>query len=254
MVRAKSRFNGNPPTQTNISIGKATTRKNTKKSVVRTLLNRAENLVTEQEDKHQETSHIKKVLRANGNKPCTFKSPEKKNKDEPENTNIEHGENKTTKKHPVRLPYTKGLSEELQRIFKSHGVPTPTYHKPSCTLRQMVVHPKDKNKKEQQFGVVYEITCEDCKEKYVGDSQNARTLGSRLKERTAVKGQVTSAIAEHSHFVKIYGSLWKQKFQNATPTDFLSDLSHFMINKVSHEETILQLFGDLPKIKKIMAL
>ena len=44
----------------------------------------------------------------------------------------------------------------------------------------MLVHPKDKNKKEQQCGVVYEIKCEDCKEKYVGET--ARTLGTRLKE------------------------------------------------------------------------
>ncbi len=120
-----------------------------------------------------------------------FKIPKKKNKDEPENTNREHGGNRT-KKHPVGLPYTKGLSEELQWIFKSHGV--PTYHKPSCTLRQMLVYPKDKNKKEQQCGIVYEITCEDCKEKYVGET--ARTLGTRLKEHTTTKGQVTSATAE----------------------------------------------------------
>ena len=114
--------------------------------MVRTLLNRAENLVTQQEDKNKETSHIKKVLRTNGYKPWMFKIPKKKNKDEPENNKREHGENKT-KKHPVGLPYTKGLSEELQRIFKSLGV--PTYHKPSSTLRQMLVHPKDKNKKVQ---------------------------------------------------------------------------------------------------------
>ena len=48
------------------------------------------------------------------------------------------------------------------------------------SLRQILVHPKDKNKKEQQCGVVYETTCEDCKEKYVGET--ARTLGTRLKE------------------------------------------------------------------------
>ena len=44
------------------------------------------------------------------------------------------------------------------------------------------------------------------------------------------------------------------KCYSTPPTDFFSNLSHFIINKVSHEETILQLSGDLPKIKKIMAL
>ena len=59
----------------------------------------------------------------------------------------------------------------------------------------MLVPPKGKNKKEQQCGVVYQITCEDYKEKYVRET--ARTLGTRLKEHTTMKGQVTSAIAEH---------------------------------------------------------
>ena len=78
-----------------------------------------------------------------------------------------------------------------------------TYHKPSNTLRQMLVHPKDKNKKEQQCGVVYEITCEE--EKYVG--KTARTLETRLKQHTTTNGQVTSAIAEQmkdsGHMIKM---------------------------------------------------
>ena len=54
---------------------------------------------------------------------------------------------------------------------------------------------KEKNKKERQRGVVYEITSEDCKEKYLGET--ARMLGTRLKEHTTTKGLVSSAIAEH---------------------------------------------------------
>ncbi len=66
-----------------------------------------------------------------------FKNPKKKSKDEPENTHREHGEqDQETSGH---LPYTKGLTE-LQKIFKPYGV--ATYHKPSNTLRQVLMHPK----------------------------------------------------------------------------------------------------------------
>ncbi len=58
-----------------------------------------------------------------------------------------------------------------------------------------MVHPKDKNKKDQQCGVVYEITCDDCNKKYI--SETARTLGTRLKEHATTKRHTTSAIAEH---------------------------------------------------------
>ena len=37
--------------------------------------------------------------------------------------------------------YIQGLSEELQRIFKQHGV--NVYHKPINTIRSLLVKPKD---------------------------------------------------------------------------------------------------------------
>ncbi len=70
---------------------------------------------------------------------------------------------------------------------------------------------------QQQCGVVYEITCEDCKEKYVGET--ARTLGTRLKEHTTTKGQATSAIAEHmkdsGHRIKMDKDNYRRKIKEA---------------------------------------
>merc|ERR1712240_884502 len=66
------------------------------------------------------------------------------------------------------LPYVRGLSVELQRIFKNHGV--NIYHKPVNTLRSFLVRPKDPTPIQNQCGVVYNIPCSSCEDSYVGET------------------------------------------------------------------------------------
>ena len=87
----------------------------------------------------------------------------------------------------------KGLSEQLQRVFKTHGV--PTFHKPFNTLRSLLVRPKDKAEKEKQCGLIYSIQCKHCDKEYVGET--ARSLGTRFKEHTDGK-HPNSAVSEHT--------------------------------------------------------
>ena len=58
----------------------------------------------------------------------------------------------------VTLPFVRGLSEELRRIFKDYGCSTS--FKPGNTLQQLLVSPKDLAKKEETCGEVYRINCE----------------------------------------------------------------------------------------------
>ena len=96
------------------------------------------------------------------------------------------------RQYPVALPYIKGLSEELQRIFRSHGV--STYHKPFNTLRSLLVKPKDKPVKEKKCGTIYSVSCENCQKEYVGES--GRTLGIRFKgEVVAAPAAAAAAMA-----------------------------------------------------------
>ncbi len=60
----------------------------------------------------------------------------------------------------VVIPYIKGVSEELRRLFKRYEV--AMYFKPTNTLRQLLVSPKDKLKKERVIGLVYQIPCKKC--------------------------------------------------------------------------------------------
>ena len=158
-----------------------------KRSVVRTLLRRAEHLVTDEEDRRKEISHVKRVLKINGYKPWAFKIPPKKNKEPTEPSES------TSKKFPVKLPYIKGASEAVQRVLKNHGI--PSFHKPFNTIRNLLVRPKDKNDPKKTCGIIYNISCPSCKETYIGET--GRNLETRLKEHLDPKSS-QSAVQIHT--------------------------------------------------------
>ena len=89
---------------------------------------------------------MNKILTVNGYNKWSFQIRKKKGREE-DNTM----EGPTANKHPVCIPYVSVLSEQLQRVFRSHGV--PCYHKPCNTLMSLLVSPKDKSKKVKQRGV-----------------------------------------------------------------------------------------------------
>ena len=94
----------------------------------------------------------------------------------------------------VGLPYVRGTSEKLAKIFREHGV--GTYHKPFNTLRSILVHPKDKTPDLKKCGVIYQLQCPQCPEQYVGET--GRTLETRLKEHFKLASPRT-AVGEHEH-------------------------------------------------------
>ena len=152
-----------------------------KRSVVRTLLSRADTLVTEPEDQQQERSRIRNVLKDNDYKDWIFATQERKPREE--NDSLSH----------VVLPYVHGVSENLTKIFRDHRV--RVFHKPYNTLRNQLVHPKDKSEDCRKCGVVYKIDCPECNSTYVGET--ARNLGVRLKEHVSKYSGNNSAVGEH---------------------------------------------------------
>ena len=153
------------------------------------VLRRAEKVVSRDGDRKKEVKHVKKVLKVNGYRNWTFKLPKKKK------TGTDQAEPETgtlKRKTPVALPYIKGLSEKLQRIFRQHGI--PSFHKPFNNIRSQIVKPKDNSEKLKKCGVVYSVKCGMCDKEYIGET--VRSLGTRIKEHTDGKHQ-SSAITEH---------------------------------------------------------
>ncbi|KAL9986803.1 hypothetical protein ACROYT_G001002 [Oculina patagonica] len=152
-----------------------------KRAVVNTLMLRAQTLVTEDEDKTREAQHVKQALKVNNYPDWMLTIPHSKSgTKEPENE----------KKIYASAPYIKGISERLQRAFKSHEV--TLIHKPVNSLRSQLVHVKDKTSNLKKCGTVYQVQCEQCNKEYVGET--SRLLETRMKEH---QSRNSSAIHEH---------------------------------------------------------
>ena len=147
-----------------------------KRSEVRTLTTRAQLYVTTAEDSKAEISHVRNALRANNYKERALDVPPARSKKQVTTT-----DNKTTRstRPMLGLLYIQGLYEQLSRTYQSHGV--YLFHKPSNTIRSMLVHPKDKTPKEKLCGTIYHITCDDdTLHTYIGETE--RPLSVRFKE------------------------------------------------------------------------
>ena len=82
------------------------------------------------------------------------------------------------RRHMVVIPYVKGLSEKVQRIYRRHGIQCAL--KPHNTLRSLLVRPKDPRPVLETSDCVYRIPCTNCDIPYIGET--SRHLKHRLKE------------------------------------------------------------------------
>ena len=162
-----------------------------KLSVVNTLFSRAEGICTTEKDLENEKKHLKKVLELNGYPKNVLR------KNVTRNRTINDGEDQEKPIATVVLPYVGNTSECIKRILAKLKI--RTCFKPYKTLRKFLVHPKDRIKKEDHTGVIYQVSCTTCNESYIG--QTGRTMGHRIKEhrRALISADAPySAVAEHA--------------------------------------------------------
>jgi len=62
--------------------------------------------------------------------------------------------------------------------------------RPVKTLKSLLVHPKDKQEKEELTDCLYKIPCASCEKCYIGET--GRKFGTRLKEHNTEVKSITS--------------------------------------------------------------
>ncbi len=160
--------------------------------MIRTLVHRAKTVISDPNDQEQELCHISSALSKCGYPRWSFDTAITPSGPAPA---AARGAAEGRNVHTV-LPYYSGLSEHLQRIFRSYGA--QVFLKPGSTIRQHLVHPKDRINTTSKCGVVYELSCEDCGAVYVGETE--RRLQIRIDEHrsSVAKSDGKSAISDHT--------------------------------------------------------
>ncbi len=166
-----------------------------KLGVIRTLNYRAQTIVSQESEKEKEKTHIREALAICGYKPWAFHTALKK-KEAKDKKNTNTNSERQNRKVNVTLPYVEGVSEKLARLFNSHRVNTSM--KPSNTLRQALVHPKDPVPKDKRSDIVYGIQCADpdCQEAYIGETQQPLKKRMYQHRRSSTSG-LDSAVYLH---------------------------------------------------------
>ena len=160
-----------------------------KLGVIRTLTHRAKLLVTEEEDKVQELAHIQKVLSVSGYTKWAWSLPGSKKL-------VPHPRSSSEQKPKghVTIPYVRGISEPICRKLRKAGIVAHT--RPQNSIRSQLVHPKDKEKPENRCGVVYHLSCTECKSEYIGETERA------LRKRLAEHRRDSSPVGHHLNYNK----------------------------------------------------
>ncbi|CAH1274730.1 Hypp5404 [Branchiostoma lanceolatum] len=162
-----------------------------KLAVIKTLFHRADNIITSDTAKTDEHRHLRGALGKCGYQRWTFNKafkPSDQSKKTPKCTPLTN-----RNKANITIPYVQEVSEKLRRIFQNFNI--ATNFKPQSTLRQRLVHPKDRPRKGSKADVIYRLKCEEpnCNNTYIGET--SRSLNERYKEHCA--NRYSSAIFHH---------------------------------------------------------
>jgi len=67
----------------------------------------------------------------------------------------------------VVISYVEGVSEAVTRVYR-HNISSAM--RPHTTIRNLLVHPKDKVTKDDTAECIYRIPCKNCQKVYIGET------------------------------------------------------------------------------------
>ena len=152
-------------------------------SVINTFKQRARTVCSNQHLLQEEEDDLNRAL-----KRCKYPSwaLSRANIHQRKKTNTNQGTTSTTNQRGnnnrpyIVVPYIQGMGGSCKNICRKHGV--NMYFKGGNTIKDLLVHPKDKDTILQKSGVIYRFKCgrADCREEYRGES--GRTFAERFRE------------------------------------------------------------------------
>ena len=125
-----------------------------KLGVIRTLYDRMNKVITEDEDKKVEEIHVQHALENCGYPKWTFDKVKDKMA-APKQPRDTKRTTETPNRGFVVIPYVKGVSERVARVMKKYHISSAM--KPHCTLRSHLVNPKDKRDPLNTTLAIYDI-------------------------------------------------------------------------------------------------
>ena len=142
----------------------------TKKSIITSLFDRAKNIISNPSNEEKEESHLTAVLQANGYPKKFINNTIRASQLPRQSANNDNTKNQE-QIAPVRinLPYVRGTSEQLKRIFNDHNINCTFYT--TTTLCTLLSHAKDPVPSEQRNNIVYKYDCKDCEAVHLGESK-----------------------------------------------------------------------------------
>ena len=117
----------------------------------------------------------------------------------------------------VLLPYVQGVSECVHRILLKHKVASA--FKPMNTLRQSLVHPKDRRDIGDNSEVVYQIPCDMCDKVYIGET--GRKFKVRRKEHEEEANEAST-----KHFTRAQRKASTSTYNKSAITDHVASTNH----------------------------
>ena len=163
-----------------------------KKSVAKTLLRRADCSPSSPDSKAEERNYVSNDLKANGYTKAFLCNCQK-----PVTTSNTLDEREPATGFAV-IPYIQGVTEPIKRILNSRNIKVA--QNPFQTLGHIFSKPEDPVTKEQRTDAIYSIPCNDCDNKYIG--QTKRQFFTRLKEHQKAvffSKKENSALSEHTY-------------------------------------------------------